>query len=274
MKLKNVLIPLVALGALVGCGPDEPKYDKPGEINPAYIITDEMYDPEEDDVMTGGYSVISTFTDTTMGRYLATGHKYLFNYHTDNSSDPDYTVSISNENVAEVEYVLDDYDNFYIQTKAAGDFIITIYDADEMLSWRSKIMVRNPYGPEEIFQALYRVDKFVTCPGFEFAYGDWSLTFTSYKPDLIGTLSGGDDYERDVTFTFIADYDREDDEFEPYDEFRDAYIMWVEVTEKNTATELYCIYVSVTLDRIFVYYWAGVEYGGSMLVLLAPSTAD
>lgn len=231
MKFKRLLILPLLLLTVSSCKEDTTDY---GTI-----------DFDEKDYICQGGSYGGFFLDVNVGRYLASGSEYEFIFRSSYSVDTSYTINISKPQLAEYQMITSDSFNL-ITKNATGDFILKIENAKGLLVYRNVIRVRKPYTPEEMGEALYNVDKYVTPSGYGGYLGDFRLSFTSANP-IEGSLTGGDDYEQDIRITFSMTFDE-------YIPAYDAYgFVVTEISSSASYTKLTYINVARCLDSIYLY---------------------
>ena len=268
MKLKNVVLALLTSALLIGCNQNKTNKE------------DDSYTPivlEEEDILQKNGSYGGYFIEIGAGRSLSVNHHYEFSYESSHATDKSFTVllatsanSLGKEKTlyAEISAVEGNEKYFAIDTKKVGDNVLLIYDADEMLVYRNVIHIRRPVTVDTLKESLYRVDKWVSSKEYQTYFGSWTLSFTQYRPQLVGALVGGDDYESDLTFEFIAEFD-EDEDANPYEEATDAFSLYIETTSTNSLyTTLFSFLVGACLDVIYVYYDSGTEV--HLLTILEP----
>ena len=249
-QFRKILGLLLVLPILVGCGDQGKHKDTSGDN---YEITDYgTVEFKDKDAIQQSGSYGETFSDIGVGRYLANDTSYLFSYESSNVN-PAFEIFISNPNLATATMEEGSNKNFTIKTaNAIGDFILKIEDADGMLVYRNIVHVRRSYTAEYMPQRLYNVDYYGSLEILASIYGSWRLTFTDYKDGLVGTFSGGDDYEQNVSVTFSATYDS-------YVAYYDAYLFNITITKTNAKqTNIVAFLVARCADYLYMYVEDGL----------------
>lgn len=256
MKFKTLLITglLATTIGLVGCGK--------GGTNPDFPTIDWN---EKDYVCKGG-SYGGFFAEINIERQLCVDSQYDFVFESSLSRSKEFTVKSSNTDIAEA--VKDStVRGFYLNTKAQGDLILTIENADGVLVYRNIVRVRNAISLDDMDKYLQKIDKFVTPTEYARYYGSYRLTFEfseELEGKLVGTLKGGDDYDPNVTIMFTMEFDMNLPD-------RDCYSY--KLTTVYTATQLTFIeYLNITRCGDWMYmYEDEVKGTGGLLTMLVPS---
>lgn len=223
-------------------------------------------DWDEKDFVSKGGSYGGFFTEINIGRQLCSESSYEFTFQSSLSGSKDFNVKISNPVLAEA--VKDSQNHgFVLNTKSAGDFILTIENADEILVYRNIVRIRDAIKLEDMDKYLQSVDKFVSPAEYEKYYGSYRLAFTfdpSVSDKVTGTLKGSDDYDSGVNIIFTYDYDM----FLPE---RDCYSY--KLTTIYQGSQLtYIGYLNITRCGDWMYmYEDEVKGTGGLLTLLVPS---
>ena len=191
------------------------------------------------------------FDEIGFGRFLSTGREFEMSYQSAYSKDPSFTISVSNPDLVEIVHKNPRSAIFTLITKAAGDFILTLEDAQEVLVYRNIVRIRDPFTPEEMPEAVYNIDYFKTPDEWVAYLGEFRLVFTETDP-MHGTLSGGDDLEQGVVISFDAEYSE-------YQDYRDAYLFTCTETSTNaSSTDVAAILITRCADLIYVYEKSGL----------------
>lgn len=250
-QFRKILGLLLVLPMLVGCGDQGKHKDTSGD---EYEITDYgTVEFKSKDYIQKGGNYGETFADVAVGRYVANDSTYLFSY-TSSNVNPAFEIFISNPNLATATMEEGSTTNFTITTaNAIGDFILKIEDADGMLVYRNVIHVRRKYTAEYMPQRLYNIDFFASPEDYAAYIGSWRLTVTEFSTtDFTATLTGGDDYEQNVSISFTATYDT-------YVPYFDGYSFTIKTT-KSTAklTVLTGLVVARCSDYMYIYVEDGL----------------
>lgn len=223
-------------------------------------------DWDDKDFVAKGGNYGGFFTEINIGRQLCSDSSYTFLFQSSLAGRKDFTVKVSNPDLAEA--VKDGLNHgFSLNTKAVGDFILTIENADEILVYRNIVRVRKAIALDEMDDYLQNVDKFVSPAEYEKYYGSYRLAFILDKTvsdKVTGTLKGSDDYDQNVNIVFTYEY-------EMFLEDRDCYSY--KLTTIYQGTDLtYIEYFNITRcgDWMYVYEDA-VKGTGGLLALLVPS---
>ncbi len=193
----------------------------------------------------GGYLI-----DIATGSYLEVGCTFKCSYST-SLSDKTVTIKSSKTDVMEIKVI--DQTNFNIVTKAPGDAILTIYDADGIVSYNKIIHVRTPYTPEEVMNAVAYYDVY-TSSGI---YGNYRFVVTDVnKYFTTAVISGA---EKTATSDGKSEFDMEYEEVAEGGTFEGHFYRFT-CSVNNSQDEDYLgddikeVYISKCADRILVYY--------------------
>ena len=250
-KLKLLSLLLFAVPVLAGC--NQPSDTPTTPENPdLYKITDygTLEFADADYICKGG-SYGGFFAEVNVGRAIAHSTTYEFVFESSYSSDKSFEITVSNPRLAAANKTGER--EFTIATaEAIGDFILKIENAQGILVYRNVIHVKRSYTPEYMPNRLFNIDYFQSAKEYERWYGSWRLSFTGYEDGLVGSLTGGDELEQNVTISFSATYGE-------FVEGADAYLFNV-TTISTTAKQTEVIYFLITRcsDSMYVYEDSGL----------------
>ena len=204
---------------------------------------------ETEEIIEGG-SYGGYFIEINSERLLAENSTYHCTFE---ASTANKQIRVESSRPESITVELGDNPNrdIIINTHTAGDSIVKIYDADEMLVYRKVIRVRKAYAKEEIENELFDNDVYL---GMKFL-GDHRITFTELDP-IIGVFSGSDDFEKNMRIKFEMEY-------VSYLDDRDVFQYDLTITERDqtSTTVITTLQISPMADVMYLYY--GTE--GSLL---------
>lgn len=204
MKRKLLLLALPFL--LVGCTNDTPVVPPaPPEVHDlSYKYEDLANDPDYEEVSTG-CSLGEWFLDINTDRCLATDSKYVFSFEANTSGDTSFTVTSSHPEHAEVEMGTGKI--FYLNTKTAGDTILSVYNSSNFLCYRHIVRVRPKLAEDDVLDFIIGADHFETIPDVAAIYkGSWKYTLLD---NVSGSsiFNGQDEMEADpLSIKFDLDF--------------------------------------------------------------------
>lgn len=203
------------------------------------------------EIISGG-SASGYLIELISDRFVGENERYDCTFES-NLADKTIRVESSDESHATIERVEDSNSKFYIVTHKAGDFVLKIYDADDVLCFRKIVRVRPTYSETDILKVITYAEYFKSIPEFAGYLGDWSASF--YKGDK-GTecvMKGGDDFEQKVQVTFQL-------EFVEYWAPTGCYIFNAKTLSSNAqSTTITEICISAQADVAYTYYETGGE---------------
>ena len=239
MKQKGIFVLFLFL--LVGCGTQTTSSSEP-TAQPTTSQSIPLVELETEEIVEGG-SNGGYFIEINTERLLAENSSYHCTFE---ASNPKKNIRVESTRPESITVELGSNPNrdIILKTHAAGDSIIKIYDADEMLVFRKVVRVRNAYSQEEIEDVLYDNDLYL---GMKFL-GDHRITFTETDP-LVGIFSGSDDFEKNMRIKFETT-------FTSYLEDRDVYQYNLEITDRDdhSTTIIKTLQIAPTGDVMYLYY--------------------
>lgn len=243
MKFKRLGLILFLSTMLLGaCGSKESSSATTEETS---IYTTSL--PEEDQIQKGG-SYSGYFIELAMNRRFAENTEYEFRFESNCSAGKAFRVKSSREESVTVVGDTTKSSSFKLACHEAGDSVITIYNAQDVLVYRHVLMVRKAYTQETIGKAMYDVDYFKS-----WSYmGEWKITITDPNAPFAGVLRGGDDFEQNIETEFTLNY-------EGYYSSVDCYSFSVNTTKTNSETHLTYLNVTRCCDTMYLYYLTGGE---------------
>ena len=239
MKQKGIFVLFLLL--LVGCGTQTTSSPQP-TAQPTTSQSIPLVELETEEIVEGG-SYGGYFIEINTERLLSENSSYHCTFEASNPKKNIRVESTRPESIT-VEFGTNPNRDIILKTHAAGDSIIKIYDADEMLVFRKVVRVRKAYSQEEMEDVLFDNDLYL---GLQF-YGDHRITFTETQP-LVGILSGSDDFEKNMRIKFETT-------FTAYVEDRDVYQYSLEIIDRDqySTTVIKTLQVAPTGDVMYLYY--------------------
>lgn len=239
MKQKGFFVLFLLL--IVGCGAPTTSSPQPTS-QPTTSQSIPLVELETEEIIEGG-SYGGYFIEINTERLLSENSVYNCTFEASNPKKNIRVESTRPESVT-VELGKNQNRDIILKTHAAGDSIIKIYDADEMLVYRKVVRVRKSYTQNEIEDVLFENDLYL---GMTFM-GNHRITFTETNP-LVGIFSGFDDFEKNMRIKFETN-------FVAYLEDRDVYQYSLEITDRDeySTTIIKTLQISPTADVMYLYY--------------------
>lgn len=243
MKKQLLLIAVPFL--LTGC--NNPQTPTVEEHDLTYKYEDLASDPDYEEI-SEHCSLGGWFLEINTGRCLATDSRYDFVFTSTTSGDSSFTVKSSHPEHAEVE-MKEKSSTFYLNTKTAGDTILSVYNADGYLCYRHIVRVRPGLDEEDILSVAFAADHFETLPEAFVFTGFWKYTLLDNDAGQ-SIISGSDEMEGQ----FQASFELEFDEYVPGTEL----YCFDCVNEKDYTANTYIsgIAFSKVCDVAYIYYAA------------------
>lgn len=268
MKFRKLFCGLfgLCLVGLAGCNkeptePTNPVIPNEEDTTPIIIPT---VDWDSKDYICKGGSYGEYFSDVNVERMLCVGTSYLFSFESSHSADKSYTVKVSNPSVAEVSVI--NIKKFNLVCKSAGDIILTIENADEILVYRNIVRIRDPIATDKMNDYLKSVERFEVPKEFAAYFGEYKLSFDyldEFGGAFAGTLKGSDDYDSNIFIIFTLEY-------EMFLDDRDCYSY--KLTQIYTETyNTFIGYLNISRAGDWLYLYEDEELGtGGLLTMLVP----
>ena len=257
-QFSKLFVPLM-LFTLCACGSTN---NNPTVDETSTSEEEEIVELTTEEVATGSYG--GWFIDINVNRFLATDSSYNVSYSSNNVMDKSIRVTTSRPESLTVERIEGDNSNFIIHAHKAGDSVLCIYDAEDILVYRHVVRVRKKCNLDEIEKLVYNYDIY----NVMFAsLGQYHLTFGE-NPFQV-TVSGSDEIETNMTV-------RSKLTFFQYNANMDAYGYRMEVIERDetSTTDLVECYISVTGDEVFVYYKETSTQENHLLNIFYPASLE
>lgn len=238
--LRNIMLPLLTLSMLaVSCGtPTKPKTSDFVEESVVTLSTKEISSGN-----LGGYMI-----EIANDSFLEADNTYACTY-SPNLSDTTIDVRSSRPESATIE--MTGKNAFKVVTHAAGDSILTIYDADGIVCYNKVLHVRTPYTPENILKAVAHYDIY-TSTGI---YGSYRFVVTDVYKSFATAVVSGQEVTAEKTGKAVFDMDYEGiAENSPFDGHFYYYSCTIDKESSDLPDLIKEVYVSKTADRIYVYY--------------------
>ncbi len=213
---------------------------------------------ETEEIVEGG-SYGGYFIEINTERLLSENSSYHCTFEATTANKQIRVESTRHESVT-VEFGENPNRDIILKTHAAGDSIIKIYDADDMLVYRKVVRVRKAFTKETIEDEIFDNDLYL---GMKFL-GNHRISFVETQP-LVGIFSGSDDFEKNMRIKFEM-------EFVSYLEDRDVFEYALTITERDqtSTTVINTLQVSPTADVMYLYY--GTEYSLLNIFIAKPYT--
>ena len=240
MKQKGIFV--LFLLSLISCGAPTSTPQQVTTLPPTTSESIPLVELETEEIIEGG-SYGGYFIEINTERLLSENSSYNCTFEASNPNKAIRVESTRPESIT-VEFGNNPNRDIILKTHHAGDSIIKIYDADEMLVYRKVVRVRKAHAQEEMEDLLFDNDLYL---GMKFL-GDHRITFTETNP-LVGIFSGSDDFEQNMRIKFET-------KFDSYLEDRDVYQYTLETIDRDqySTTDIKTLQVSPTGDVMYLYY--------------------
>lgn len=280
MKIKNLLVPVIAAIMLCGCktttdqssivSSADPSESSIVETSSSLIESSSMSISESsvtssvtpssssskaeplvvDPISSGSAS--GSLVEISVGRILTVGDVYTCSFVPSDFINPSIYIVSTVDGILETSQRVAGANTFTIKPLKAGQTILKIYTVeDDCLVYRDVITCADPLTYEEALDAVFETYDIWESSGL---LGEYRLTFLTTVPKLSGRVRGTDNYEY-TDIRFDCNYvDKE----KLYDFSFYCFEMQLDLDNSQTQRKFTYVDISVTADCIYIYYDEGL----------------